>query len=69
MPNDSVVHPQAIVMNGCTYRVVAYCTLTDTQAANAVLLYLRTHKGKKPKRGTVVTVMTTYTEATRHLLG
>lgn len=45
--------PTAVVK----YRVIAYRTLTKQELIQAVVLYLRQHKGRKPKRGSVITIV------------
>lgn len=43
--------------NGVTYRVMAYRTMTANEIMHSIALYLRQRKGKKPKRGTMVTII------------
>ena len=42
---------------GVKYRVMAYRALTRQELLHSVALYLRQVKGKKLKRGTVVTII------------
>lgn len=67
MPN--VVHPKTITVNGVHFRVVAYCQLTEKQALGAVAHHLRSHKGKAPKKGSVLTLYTVITAETAGLFG
>lgn len=43
---------------GVKYKVMAYRALTKTELLQAAAMYLRQRKGKKPKRGSEVTIIT-----------
>ena len=47
MPIPDVVHPQVFAFNGHKVQVVAFCTLTESQAANAARMACRRHKFPK----------------------
>ncbi len=43
---------------GVKYRVMAYRALSKQELMQSVALYLRQTKGKKPKHGSMVTIVT-----------
>lgn len=43
---------------GVKYHVMAYRQMTRVELLQAVAMYLRSNKGKHPKRGSLVTVVT-----------
>lgn len=43
--------------NGVKYRVMAYRALSKQELMQAAAMYLRQKKGKKPKRGSLVTII------------
>lgn len=67
MPN--CVHPLEFVQNGITYKVVSYDPLTDNQAKNVVLLFIRDHKPKKKDRGKTITIHTSITSTDAGVFG
>ena len=68
MTLPTVEHPTLVIVNGRRYRVVAHCSLTDDQAAKAVRIALRSQKHAPGVAGTITTIVTAYTERTRHTL-
>jgi hypothetical protein len=68
LPN--VVHPTVFVINGHRVQVVAYCTLSQTQARAAALhAAARTKLPKKANPKKVIQLLTTFDSDTAQLLG
>jgi hypothetical protein len=66
LPN--VVHPKLVKVYGYTLRIVSFCKLTDEQALNAGILFVRTHKLKKSDRKKTLRVLTTFDERSSGML-
>ena len=57
MEMPTVVNELNDPANGVTYRVMAYRPLSKQELMQSAALYLRQKKGKKPKRGSLVTII------------
>ena len=67
MPN--VVHPRNITVNGFTFQVVSYSPLTDQQALNVAVHFVRTHKLLKKHQKKIIQIVTTLDQESAGLFG
>ena len=68
MDAPSTIHPKLIKINGFTFRVVAYCHLTDQQAYKIAIHFYRNNKLKKKDQKKVFQVYTTFDQDSLELL-
>jgi|LakMenE01Jun11ns_1017448.scaffolds.fasta_scaffold9764949_3 acetylornithine/succinyldiaminopimelate/putrescine aminotransferase len=65
---NHIIHPKIIEINGYKYQVTSLCKLSDTQALNAVIFFIRNCKAKKNKNK-IITIVTSYHEGNVLMLG
>ena len=58
MELPSVIHPKLVKFNGFTFRIVAFCKMTDEQALKIAIQFYHSHKLKKENRNKILKVMT-----------
>lgn len=67
MPN--VVHPKRVRVNGHVLEVVAYCSMTDSQALRTAAHFVSTHKLPKPNPKEVIRAITLFDHESIGMLG
>jgi len=62
MQMPAVIHPKKFRFHSVVFEVVAYVPLTDEQARNVALHYVRTNEIKKSQKGKLVQLITQLAE-------
>lgn len=68
MEFQEIVHPTTFKIGDIFYKVSAFVSLTDEQAAKIVMLYLRTNRPLKKNKGKTITIRTSHDQSSVALL-
>lgn len=63
----NIEHPKQISINGYTFKVIAYCRLTDQEAYNVALSYFQTHRLTKIAKKKIISIHTIIDEDSKGL--